>query len=232
MASHKSGRKTNKVDYKEFSEKGLKRKEVNKDTDSEEEDEVDLGLDLTGEHKLCGSIQGEESEYSELEEELDEEESELEDGEMSGQESEDPEVEECIAKQDLVQLRKILRRREEECKKLQKGVNYEKEKVQKDKEMKELLGKITKVSRTRDSLRRSLVNSRAASPVPAKKSQRKEEKWDKERQNRDFVNTCLLVHKHVKISVDKWILETTRPHKHVTMFGIFLQLFLFRTNLE
>ena len=32
---------------------------------------------------------------------------------------------------------------------------------------------------------------------------------------RDFVNTRLLVHKHVKISVDEWILESTRPQKHV-----------------
>ena len=24
-----------------------------------------------------------------------------------------------------------------------------------------------------------------------------------------------LVHKHVKVSVGKWIMETTRPHKHV-----------------
>ena len=27
-----------------------------------------------------------------------------------------------------------------------------------------------------------------------------------------------LVHKHVKISVDEWIMETTRPHKHVQIF--------------
>ena len=173
------------MDYKEFSETGSKQKERNKESNLEEEDEVDLGLDLTGERELCGSIQGEELEYSELEEELDEEELELEDGEMSGQESEDPEVEECIAKQDLVRLRRILKRREEECKKLQKEVNYEKEKVQKDKEMKELLGKITKVSRTRDSLRRSLVNSRATSPVPTKevkgkkKSETKKDKKEK-----------------------------------------------------
>ena len=33
--------------------------------------------------------------------------------------------------------------------------------------------------------------------------------------NRAFVNTRLLVHKHVKISVGEWILETTRPQKHV-----------------
>ena len=32
---------------------------------------------------------------------------------------------------------------------------------------------------------------------------------------RAFVSTRPLVHKHVKISVDKWIMETTRPHKQV-----------------
>ena len=32
---------------------------------------------------------------------------------------------------------------------------------------------------------------------------------------RAFINTRLLIHKHVKISVDKWILETTHPQKHV-----------------
>ena len=33
--------------------------------------------------------------------------------------------------------------------------------------------------------------------------------------DRAFVSTRPLVHKHVKISVDKWVMETTRPHKHV-----------------
>ena len=37
--------------------------------------------------------------------------------------------------------------------------------------------------------------------------------------SRAFVNTRLLVHKHVKISVDEWILETTRPQKHVKSDG-------------
>ena len=32
---------------------------------------------------------------------------------------------------------------------------------------------------------------------------------------RAFVNTRLLVNKHVKISMDEWILETTHPQKHV-----------------
>ena len=44
--------------------------------------------------------------------------------------------------------------------------------------------------------------------------------------SKDFVNTRLLVHKHVKISVDKCILETTHPHKHVIIFGIFVSLFV------
>ena len=33
--------------------------------------------------------------------------------------------------------------------------------------------------------------------------------------HRAFINTRLLIHKHVKISVDEWILETTHPQKHV-----------------
>ena len=35
---------------------------------------------------------------------------------------------------------------------------------------------------------------------------------------RAFVSTPPLVHKHVKISVDEWIMETTHPHKHVQIF--------------
>ena len=37
----------------------------------------------------------------------------------------------------------------------------------------------------------------------------------------DFVNTRLLFQKHVKISVDEWILKTTCLHKHVIIFGIY-----------
>ena len=35
---------------------------------------------------------------------------------------------------------------------------------------------------------------------------------------RAFVSSRPLIHKHVKISVDEWIMETTRPHKHVHIF--------------
>ena len=37
---------------------------------------------------------------------------------------------------------------------------------------------------------------------------------------RVFVNTHLLVHKHVKISVDEWILETTCPQKHAKFLAL------------
>ena len=40
----------------------------------------------------------------------------------------------------------------------------------------------------------------------------------RERLSRAFVNTHLLVHKHVKISVDEWILENTCPQKR-QIFG-------------
>ena len=36
--------------------------------------------------------------------------------------------------------------------------------------------------------------------------------------SRAFISTRPLVHKYVKISVGKWLLETTRPHKHVKKF--------------
>ena len=45
---------------------------------------------------------------------------------------------------------------------------------------------------------------------------------------RAFVNTRLLVHKHVKISVDEWIMETTRPQKHVK----FLEQHLYSINFQ
>ena len=43
--------------------------------------------------------------------------------------------------------------------------------------------------------------------------------------NRAFVNTRFLVHKHVKISVDEWILETTHPQKHVKFLEFYTKDF-------
>ena len=36
---------------------------------------------------------------------------------------------------------------------------------------------------------------------------------------RAFVSTHPLIHKHVKMSVGKWIMETTHPHKYVNILG-------------
>ena len=36
---------------------------------------------------------------------------------------------------------------------------------------------------------------------------------------RAFVSTRPLIHKHVKMSVGKWIMETTHPHKYVNIPG-------------
>ena len=53
---------------------------------------------------------------------------------------------------------------------------------------------------------------------------------------RDFINIRLLIHKHVEIRVDKWILETTRHHKHVAVFAIcaiyFVSISMSRMKLE
>ena len=38
---------------------------------------------------------------------------------------------------------------------------------------------------------------------------------------RDSINTYLLVHKDVKISIDEWISKTTYPHKQATHFGVY-----------
>ena len=54
------------------------------------------------------------------------------------------------------------------------------------------------------------------SKIPPPKWKTSDLRWPKfTLKYRDFVNTHLLIHKHVKIGVDEWILETTRPQKHV-----------------
>ena len=49
--------------------------------------------------------------------------------------------------------------------------------------------------------------------------------WLQENTKQGFVNTRLLIHKHVKISVDEWILETTRPQKHVKFLEFYTKDF-------
>ena len=68
-------------------------------------------------------------------------------------------------------------------------------------------------------------------------SQRPRPRWwflkPKGSTNRIFVNTHLLIHKHVTISVNKRIVEITSPHKHVTIFRVYyISVFISRIILE
>ena len=95
--------------------------------------------------------------------------SEREEGEISGQEEsdddEESEIELCVKTGNLEKLKKILKRREEDCKKLEKEMKKEKLKEQKSKEMKLVLSKLSKVSQTRRNLKNSLASSRQNSPL-------------------------------------------------------------------
>ena len=142
--------------------------------EQEESDEVDLGMNLSGEEELCGSSIGDEEEFQEFDQDLQEEESELEDGEVSSatgsDDAEDPEIEKCVKNRNIKKLRAILKTREEDCKKLREEMCKEKEREKQDKEMESILAKISKVNRTRDNLKRSIASSRANSPRDSPKA--------------------------------------------------------------
>ena len=78
MATWKSRRNKAKVDYKVLSEKG---KHAVSPEDSESE--LDLGMDLHGEEELCGT--SDDMDFQEVEQDLQEEESELEDGQVTSE---------------------------------------------------------------------------------------------------------------------------------------------------
>ena len=117
---------------------------------SEEEEEnsdyVEMITDLDGEKALCGSFNEEEEEaYESLHE------SDREDGEISEQEDsdvEESEIDLCVKTGNLEKLKRILKKRENDCKQLEQEVKKEKQKEQWDKEMRAVLAKLTKVSKT------------------------------------------------------------------------------------
>ena len=84
---------------------------------SSEDECLDVHTDVEGERQLCGSFNEEdELEYRSLWG------SNCEDGEITEQESEDEDskIEDCVKSGDLIRLKQILKRREEDCKQLQK----------------------------------------------------------------------------------------------------------------
>ena len=94
--------------------------------DSDNEDEVELGIDMEGEKDLCGSFnEDEELDYN------DHLNSEMEEGEVDSDseesDGEDNEIQDCIKSGNVDKLKRILKRREEDCKKLEKQVQKEKQ---------------------------------------------------------------------------------------------------------
>ena len=147
--------------------------------DSEkEQDFVDLGDDIEGERDLCGSFNEEEAlDYREVV--SDETESpEVEEGEINSEEEEEQsddelEIQMCVKSRNLEKLKRILQKKEVECKKLEKAMQREKQREKEDKEMKALLERINKASKTKKSLQKSLAASRTTSPIASPKQQQK-----------------------------------------------------------
>ena len=96
------------------------------------EDELDLTADIEGERALCGSF--DEDEELDYKKHVRDENSEIEKGEVhtdsdkveSEEELEDEEVAQCICMRNLGKLKKILKKRENDCKQLKKEMEKEK----------------------------------------------------------------------------------------------------------
>ena len=141
--------------------------------DSEEEDFIDVNMDLEGEKDLCSSFNEEEElDYIEHLQESEREEEEVSNMEQS--DDEDSKIEHCVRTGNLGKLKQILKKREEDCKKFEKEVKCEKLKEQKDREMKQVLSKLTRVNQTRKELQQSLASSRQASLVHSPATKQKE----------------------------------------------------------
>ena len=80
---------------------------------------MDINVDLAGEKELCGSF-NEEDQHG-LKEQLHDEEDSSTDGELSTEsesdsEVEDSEIQRCLKNRDINKLKKILKKREDDCK--------------------------------------------------------------------------------------------------------------------
>ena len=114
--------------------------------DQSSDEEIDTNVDLVGEKELCGLF--DEQEELDYEEHVTEQNSELEDGEISSEESDSENemdmekntmVKECIRKQDIDKLKELLRKKQEANQKLEKQIVKERQCEQKEKEMQEIL---------------------------------------------------------------------------------------------
>ena len=142
------------------------------------EDELDLAADVEGERALCGSF--DEDEELDYEEHVRNENSEIEEREVhmdsdeaeSEEELEDEEVAQCICTRNLDKLKKILKKRENDCKQLKKEMEKKKLHEKQECKMPELVSKIRKVTKTKRTLQRSLASSKQNSPSHSPKVQK------------------------------------------------------------
>ena len=133
---------------------------------------------LKGKEALCGSF--DEDEELDYEEHVRDENSEIEEGEVptdsdeeeSEEELEDEEVAQCIRSRNLDRLKKILKKRENDCKQLKKEMEKEKLREKQKHEMQELVSKIGKVTKTKCTIQRSLASSKQNSPSHSPKVQK------------------------------------------------------------
>ena len=163
------GKKVN-LNYKDFNNRGFE--------DCEEElnyqdDQLELETNPSSEKLLCGSDY--DTDHDESEQDSDErEDGQISDSEESAEEDGmDEEVKTCVRDGNLEKLKKILKAREEENNKLKKDLLKKKEKEKRrNKEMQAVLHKLHMANKTRSDLRRSITNSRNASPATSPKLKR------------------------------------------------------------
>ena len=147
-----------------YSKLNAGRPQQSDESESSDEETLQLSTDEVGEKELCGSFN--EEEENQFEKHIQEEDSEMEDGEVETEDSEeDEEVNECIQKGNLERLKHILKRRQNDCKTLKKEMAEERMKEKKQKEFNEVLEQIGHVNKTKKTLQRSLASSKRSSPA-------------------------------------------------------------------
>ena len=143
------------ISYKTLNIKGFAGDDEGELCYSDSSNHLELETDPQGEKELCRDFSNDEES---AEGEFEEGEIKSEDGDEEG---EDEEVQRLIEQGNLAQLKKILKRRGEENVRLQKELNREKERE--NKEMQAIIKKLQVAQKTKTSLKKSIASSRSSS---------------------------------------------------------------------
>ena len=153
---------TRQVDYKKIHTSG-KDNYTESSSSSDSNKDLNLSVDIQREKELCRSFNEEEElEYDEL---MQQENSDLEEGEVSCKsDGEDEQIQACINSCNIEKLKRILKKKEEANKRLKKEMEREKMKEKEEKEIQALLGQINKANKMQKELQRSIASSKASIP--------------------------------------------------------------------